>query len=47
MRKLLLVVMIGIVLAFDVFGAVKEIVSYFEEKEANTNESVTIVYVEE
>ena len=45
MRKLLLVTMIGMVLVFDVFGAVKEIMSYFEEKE--TDASVTVVYVEE
>lgn len=45
MRKILLVTMIGMVLVFDVFGAVKEIMSYFEEKEVDT--SVTVVYVEE
>ena len=50
MRKLLLVVLIGIVLAFDVFGLVQEVVSYFEEQtqEIDTNPPGTItVYVKE
>ena len=49
-RKLLLVVLIGIVLAFDVFGLVQEVVSYFEEQtqEIDTNPPGTItVYVKE
>lgn len=49
-RKLLLVVLIGMVLALDVFGIVKEAVSYFEEQtqEIDTNPAGTItVYVEE
>ena len=50
MRKLLLVVLIGMVLAIDVFGVVKEVVSYFEEQtqEIETNPAgTTIVYVKE
>lgn len=49
MRKMLLVVMIGMVLAFDVYGVVKEVVSYFKmEEQANDLDGVaTIVYVEE
>lgn len=47
MRKLLLVTLIGMVLALDIFGAVKQIVSMFEEKEVDTIPAATIVYVEE
>lgn len=50
MRKLLLVVLIGMVLALDVFGIVKEVVSYFEKQtqEIDTNPAGTItVYIEE
>lgn len=50
-RKLLLVVLIGIVLALDVFGVAKEIVTFIEEQkldEMDTNPpGTTIVYVEE
>lgn len=49
MRKLLLVVLIGIVLALDVFGVAKEIVTFIEEQkleDINTNPPGTItVYV--
>jgi len=49
-RKFLLVVLIGMVLALDVFGVVKEVVSYIEEQnqEIDTNPAGTItVYVKE
>ena len=50
-RKLLLVVLIGIVLALDVFGVAKEIVTFIEEQkidEMDTNPPGTItVYVKE
>lgn len=51
MRKLLLVVLIGIVLALDVFGVAKGIVTFIEEQKLNemdTNPPGTItVYVKE
>ena len=49
-RKLLLVVLIGLVLALDVFGLVQEVVSFIEEQtqEIDTNPPRTItVYVKE
>ena len=47
MRKLLLVILIGMVLALNIFGAVKQIVSMIEEKELDTIPAATVVYVEE
>lgn len=49
MRKMLLVIMIGMVLAFDVYGIVKDVVSYFKvEEQTNDLDGVAIiVYVEE
>lgn len=46
MKKFLLVVLIGMVLAMDIFGLVKEVIDYFEAKEEVVDRSVTTVYVE-
>ena len=52
MRKFLLVTLIGIVLVMDVYGVVKEIVSYIESKQEvndvnDMNGVATVVYIEE
>ena len=45
MKKLLLVALIGTVLVMDVFGIVKEIVTYLESQE-EYDLHATVVYVE-
>ena len=50
MRKLLLVVLVGMVLAMDMCGIVKEIITFIEtrqEVEDDMDGVATIVYVEE
>lgn len=46
MKKFLLVFMIGMVLAMNIFGIAKEIIDYFESKDETIDKSFTIVYVE-
>ena len=45
MRKVLLVIMIGMVIVMDLYGAVSEIVAKIEENNAK-NSVRTVVYVE-
>lgn len=46
MKKFLLVSIVGIVLAMDIFGIAKEIIEHFEMKEEVVDRSFTIVYTE-
>lgn len=47
MKKFLLVVLIGMVLAFDMYGIVNDIIDYYESKNiVEVDKGYTIVYVE-
>lgn len=46
MRKLLLVLLVGLVLAMNLYGIVNEIISYCEDNYAKEVNGCTIVYVE-
>ena len=47
MKKFLLVVLVGIVLAFDVYGIVNDIIDYYESKSVEeVYKGYTTVYVE-
>lgn len=46
MRKLLLVLLIGLVLAMNLYGIVNELVSYYEENCVREINGCTIVYME-
>lgn len=46
MRKMLLVTLIGMVLAINLYGFVNDIVDYYKAKEVENNKGYTVVYVE-
>lgn len=46
MRKLLLVIFIGLVLAMNLYGIVNEAIDIYEEKFADEIKGYTIVHVE-
>ena len=47
MKKFLLVVLVGMVLTMDIYGLIKEIISFYEEQQVEEiDESYTVVYME-
>lgn len=47
MKKFMLVLLIGMVLAFDVYGIVTDIMDYYESKDVvEVDKGYTIVYME-
>lgn len=47
MKKFLLVVLVGMVLTMDIYGLIKEIISFYEEQQVEEiDKSYTVVYME-